>query len=162
MWSNQFCLLLFCIFMVVFASVALSERDLTLADTLFKSVKPVQAKKGRATSVGEEKCRSYLEKRFKVPFSKARPSFLTNPVTGSALELDGYNETLALAFEYNGRQHYEFSPHFHKNKSDFYNGQYRDEMKRNMCKKKGVRLLVVSYRHDDEIEKELERQLSLI
>jgi hypothetical protein len=148
--------------MVAFASLVMSEQDLSLADSMFRSIKPVKAKTERkTTSVGEERCRAFLESHFNTRFPKVRPSFLTNPITGSPLELDGYNEKLQIAFEYNGRQHYEFEPHFHKSKADFYNGQYRDELKRNLCRKKGVRLLVVSYKHED-IEKELLRQIKLI
>ena len=41
-------------------------------------------------------------------FSPIRPNFLVDPQTNYKLELDGYNEELNIAFEYNGIQHYKF------------------------------------------------------
>lgn len=52
---------------------------------------------------------------FGVKFNPARPDWLKNPHTGRNMELDCYNEKLGIAVEYNGRQHYEYSPHFHHN-----------------------------------------------
>lgn len=97
-------------------------------------------------SRGEEACRVHMEKRFGVPFAKARPSFMRNPVTGENLELDVYNEELAIAVEYNGRQHYEFNSHFHNGSNDrFQNQQYRDLIKKQLCEQNGVRLVIVPY-----------------
>jgi len=98
-------------------------------------------------SRGETECRRVLEKIFKQRFIKSRPKFLNNPVTGGRynLELDGYCELLKLAFEYNGRQHYEYTSYFHKNKEDFLNQKYRDVIKKSMCKDNGVNLIEVPY-----------------
>lgn len=97
-------------------------------------------------SKGEAECKRVLEKLFNKPFDKARPSFLSNPVTGgNNLELDCYNEELQIAVEYNGVQHYKFSPYFHKNKDQFYTQKYRDEMKTRICKDKGLTLIEVPY-----------------
>lgn len=98
-------------------------------------------------SSGETECRRVLQKIFKRPFHKARPDFLRNPVTGGNfnLEIDCFCSELKLGLEYNGRQHYEFIPYFHKNKETFYNQQYRDYMKRNMCSQNGINLIEVPY-----------------
>ena len=47
----------------------------------------------KSESKGEIECRRYLETIFQVPFPKARPDFLKNPVTGNNLELDCFNPT---------------------------------------------------------------------
>jgi hypothetical protein len=98
-------------------------------------------------STGETVCRQYLERRFRMPFNKARPDFLKNPVTGGDynLELDCYNPQLRLGLEYNGAQHYKYIPYFHRNKEAFLNQKYRDEMKRVKCMQKGIRLIEVPY-----------------
>lgn len=98
-------------------------------------------------SKGEIECRKVLEKYFNKPFPKARPDLLRNPVTGGShnLELDCYNPELKLAVEYNGIQHYKYSPYFHKNYEAFKNGQYRDYMKKQMCKENGIILIDVPY-----------------
>jgi hypothetical protein len=98
-------------------------------------------------SKGENECRRVLETFFRRPFSKARPNFLNNPVTGGHfnLELDCFNEDLKLAVEYNGVQHYKFVPYFHKNHEAFLNQKYRDEIKRRMCKDNNIFLIEVPY-----------------
>jgi len=96
-------------------------------------------------SKGEQECRRVLEKIFKVPFPKARPDWLNNTVTMNNLELDCFNPDLRLACEYQGEQHYRFNKFFHRNKDDFMNGKYRDDMKRRICKDNGVILIEVPY-----------------
>ena len=66
-------------------------------------------------SKGETECRKVLESIFGKPFPSSRPDFLRNPVTGGIhnLELDCYNHELGLAVEYNGIQHYKFSPYIY-------------------------------------------------
>lgn len=87
-----------------------------------------------------------LENIFKRPFVKIRPTFLQNDVTGKNLEIDLFNEELKLGVEINGNQHYKFTPFFHKNKDAFLNQRYRDEMKKEKCKKEGITLIEVPYR----------------
>lgn len=98
-------------------------------------------------SKGERECRITMEKLFNVPFKKVRPYWLRNEVSGgdNNLELDCFNEDLRLAVEYNGRQHYEFIKFFHKNKEAFLNQKYRDDMKRRLCKERGICLIEVPY-----------------
>lgn len=97
-------------------------------------------------SKGEIECRRVLERLFNKPFNKARPDILRNPITGSHnLELDCYNEELKLACEYNGIQHYEYTPYFHRTKDAFHNQKYRDHIKREACEKAGIKLIEVPY-----------------
>lgn len=97
-------------------------------------------------SKGEMECRKFAEFYFQKPFIKSRPSFLTNPITNNALELDVYNDELRLAIEYNGSQHYQFNRMMHQNSRDrFQNQQYRDYIKKNLCKENGIELIIVPY-----------------
>lgn len=98
-------------------------------------------------SKGEAECRRVLQLLFQKPFNKARPNFLNNPVTGGLhnLEIDCFEESMKLGVEYNGIQHYKFSPYFHKNKEAFLNQKYRDNMKASLCKDNGVTLVTVPY-----------------
>lgn len=113
-------------------------------------------------SKGELECRRVLQQIFNKPFNKARPDFLRNPVTGGNfnLELDCFNPELKLACEYQGRQHYEYLPFFHRNKDAFLNSKYRDDMKRRICKEKGITLIEVPYIiNEEDIEEYLKKEL---
>jgi len=107
----------------------------------------IQPQKQGRDSKGEIECRNVLEDLFDASFEKARPDFLNNPVTGGSqnLELDCYSPLLKLAVEYNGIQHYNFTPYFHKNKEAFHNQKYRDELKRRMCIDNMITLIEVPY-----------------
>jgi len=109
--------------------------------------KPKKKKKGiPQESRGEEICRNTLQDLFKQPFPKVRPDFLYNSVTGENLELDMYNKHYKLAVEYNGQQHYKYNSFMHSGSKDkFYNQQYRDRMKRDVCRKLGITLIEVPY-----------------
>lgn len=100
----------------------------------------------KISSKGETKCREILERITGEKFDNVRPSWLVNPVTGQSLELDCYNEKLKLAVEYNGIQHYKFNKYMHQNSRDkFQNQQYRDLIKKDLCQKNNVHLIVVPY-----------------
>lgn len=98
-------------------------------------------------SKGELECKRVMQILFQKPFIKARPNFLRNPVTENQynLELDCYNPELRLAVEYNGKQHYQYVPYFHRNKEHFLNQKYRDELKRRMCRDNNILLIEVPY-----------------
>ena len=98
-------------------------------------------------SKGETECRRVLQYLFKRKFDKSRPDFLRNPVTGGNfnLELDCFDAELRIAVEYNGIQHYQYIPFFHKNKEAFLNQKYRDDMKRRICRDNGILLIEVPH-----------------
>ena len=100
----------------------------------------------RRDSKGEAECRYVLETIFGQKFPKRRPKFMFNSETGSSMELDMYNKELGVACEYNGRQHYEFVPHFHRGgRGEFESQQRRDQQKRDVCRKLGIFLIEVPY-----------------
>src|SRR5579885_1122723 len=102
------------------------------------------------TSKPEKKCRRILQRLFDKEFPCVRPDFLYNPLTGKNLELDMYNEELGLAVEYNGKQHYQFLPLFHKNTRAFEYQQHRDEWKAKKCKEMGIILVTIPYTVKEE------------
>lgn len=71
-----------------------------------------------------------------------RPEWMQS-ATGGRLELDFYIEELGIAFEVQGRQHFEFVPFFHKTYYDFECQQERDEEKRSLCLEAGITLYEV-------------------
>ena len=96
-------------------------------------------------SKGEAHCKRYVQRLFKRSFTKIRPDFLKDPTSKRNLEIDLYNDSLKIAIEYNGRQHYEFTRRFHKTYRDFRRQHERDILKKRLCKENGVRLIVVPY-----------------
>lgn len=93
----------------------------------------------------ERICKITLEILTGYRFESVRPDWLRNPLTGRNLELDCYNDTLKLALEYNGQQHYIFTPRFHKDEYDLELQIYRDELKQSLCDQNGVTLIIVPY-----------------
>lgn len=90
-------------------------------------------------SVGEEITRKLFNVMFGVEFIKKRYDWL------KGLELDGYNEFLKLAFEYNGVQHYKFMKHFHKTEDALVSQQTRDKTKYDICVEKGITLIIIPH-----------------
>jgi hypothetical protein len=76
-------------------------------------------------------------------FVKTRPSWLS--LGSSRLELDGYNQDLNIAFEYNGRQHYFFIPYFHDSLSGFFKQIVHDKYKSKICSEHGIHLISIPY-----------------
>lgn len=72
-------------------------------------------------------------------FVKLRPKWLER------LELDGYNEELKIAFEYNGIQHYKFVEYFHKKLENFEAQKERDERKYKLCTEQEIKLCSIPY-----------------
>ena len=58
--------------------------------------------------------RQVLENLVGFPLPICCPRWLVNPRTKRRLELDMYSEVHRLAFEYDGEQHHQYIPHFHR------------------------------------------------
>ena len=92
-------------------------------------------------NVGEELVRAALEEAF--------PEKFFNRTRGEpwmeGLELDGYNEELRLAFEYQGKQHTERVEHFQRSEGDFEKQLERDALTEERCQDAFVTLLTISF-----------------
>lgn len=87
--------------------------------------------------LSEEKCRYVFEKMFSAPFNTDRSVI--------SLELDGYNNDLKLAFEYNGPMHYQFIERFHKTQNHFKKRKRTDKIKKQLCQQTGIDLIVIPH-----------------
>lgn len=97
-------------------------------------------------SQGEKLCRQIIHELCPgKPFAKVRHPQLINPETGAKLELDCYNDELKVAVEYNGQQHYEFTPYWHRTIDNFYAQQRRDQAKLVACRHHNITLIIVPY-----------------
>jgi hypothetical protein len=94
-------------------------------------------------SVSESLCREVFEQTFGKPFPKRRPDFLKNPKTGCNLELDGYNEELKLAFEYDGEYHYK--SHWGRRGQSIEQRTTLDQLKDSLCQKEGITLIRIPF-----------------
>lgn len=97
------------------------------------------------TYMNEKICRAIFELAFNKEFKKVRN--IPNPYNKHSLELDGYNDELKLAFEYNGEQHYkkvDFNGHIMTNQK-LKDTQNRDQIKVNYCKLNNIILIVIPY-----------------
>lgn len=102
----------------------------------------------------EQRCRAIFE-RLCAPHAvqrNVRPRWLRNPETGRNLELDMYCPDLRLACEYNGSQHYHESELHRPGSDDFRRQQRRDRLKKRLCERHGVRLIVVPFTQRHRLE----------
>ena len=89
----------------------------------------------------ERKVRGLFEYIFQDTFNKS---------WARGIELDGYNENLQIAFEYNGYQHYEVAHFDAYSKKGLKERKERDSQRRRVCKKLGIRLIEIPYTVKDE------------
>ena len=94
-------------------------------------------------SKSEELTRTCMEQIFGVEFKRVRPSWLKNE-EGKTLELDGYAESLGMAFEYQGRQHFENQ--FYLGEQDLDKRTRDDLQKKRICSDAGIHLFIFTYK----------------
>jgi len=92
----------------------------------------------------ERICRDIFEQLLEKPFPKTRPPWLRND-RGQKMELDGFSESLGLAFEYHGRQHYVPVSLFHQGTQTLERRQVDDLKKHALCKEHGITLVDIPY-----------------
>ncbi|MCK4487056.1 MAG: hypothetical protein KAU38_09880 [Desulfobacterales bacterium] len=92
----------------------------------------------------ERICRIIFESAFDAKFPSAQPKWLTN-AEGNFMQLDGYNQKIGIAFEYQGVQHYQVS-RYTPTKKALQKRIRDDELKRNLCEKKGITLIQIPSR----------------
>jgi hypothetical protein len=106
---------------------------------------PNHASETHGSSILERKTRIILERIFNKPFVKIRPDFLVNELTGKNMEIDLYNDELGLAVEVQGKQHYKYTPYFHRSEEVFQNQQARDQLKKEKILAAGLIFIEVPY-----------------
>jgi len=106
----------------------------------------------------ESKCRDILEEIYPYKFPKQRLKCM------EYLELDGNCIELGIAYEYDGIQHSEYKPHFHRNGLiDLEKQQERDTRKDELCKMNGIYLIriphIYSYNKPQELKEYIYSEL---
>lgn len=104
------------------------------------NAKPDNIKQGKwcpdcSTGLSERICRTYFEQIFKTSFPNTKGLDWLRNKQGNYLELDGYSDSLKLAFEHQGAQHYDGDSYFEKAKYD--------ELKEQLCHKNKVVLIQI-------------------
>ena len=90
-------------------------------------------------NTGEEICRLVFEKFTNKKFPSKRPLWLRSKNQSKSMELDGYCLELNIAFEHQGKQHYDDGmSHFESSKVIS-----RDNIKRLICKERGINVLEI-------------------
>lgn len=69
---------------------------------------------------------------------------------------DFYLPLQNICIEVNGQQHYEFLPHFHRTKQDFWAGQMRDRRKISYCLAHSISLYCIPYWDMEKISSPLD------
>ena len=90
----------------------------------------------------EKIVKHYFETYFGTPFPKVRPEWLALS-NKRRLELDGYSDKLKIAFEHQGRQHFEVDGYYIKTKADLKLRKQLDAHKRLICKQRGIFLFEI-------------------
>jgi hypothetical protein len=91
--------------------------------------------------IGESICRYYLERIFGTSFPKSRPAWLR--ANGKGYELDGYSESLRIAFEHHGTYHYEIDRLHAKTSEHVRKRKEKDRLKEMLCEQNDVKLIVI-------------------
>lgn len=97
-----------------------------------------------SSGINERFCRIAFESLTEKIFPGCCLEWLRS-TSGRKLKLDGYNEELKLAFEYQGKQHYEKNKYFHKHPGSYEKCCSRDKEKRRLCQNNNVVLIEVPF-----------------
>ena len=74
----------------------------------------------------------------------------TVPHRRSVLYLDFFIPVINVGIEVHGKQHYEFTPFFHRNIKDYLLSMNRDDDKAAWCKLNNIKLIVLKYSDGDD------------
>jgi hypothetical protein len=109
----------------------------------------------------ENQTRKLLEYLLGFSLDKAKPEWNINPETGNLLEFDGYSESKNLAFEYQGRHHYQDNVFKNANQS-LATIQFKDKVKAKHCFDRGITLLIIDGRKKRDTSKRMVKFLQEI
>ena len=95
--------------------------------------------------ISERVCRKFFEILFNKKFPTTTSlKWLVNE-NGYKMHLDGYDDELRIAFEYNGIQHYIYNKHFYKTKEEFEQRIRDDRRKKELCNQNNIVLIIIPY-----------------
>lgn len=106
-------------------------------------------------SIEENAARLLVEAHFSKSFPNVHPEWFTSE-EGNVMEIDMYNEELKIAFEYNGKHHYE--PIF--GEEALAKTQLRDEYKKTLCESFGIKLIQIKAIKKNTSKKQLLESIS--
>lgn len=109
-------------------------------------------------SKGESKCKDIIESlslnyKFQYIIDEKIDSKIANRLYVIS---DFYIPSLNTIIEYNGKQHYEYTPIFHSDLNKFVDQVNRDLLLRQYCKNNGIKLLEIPYLDDNRLEEVIE------
>ena len=115
--------------------------------TLAKSHKYIADWDSKTRSKFQDKVKEFIRPawEFDVVFEEL-------PVLGTRLSIDIYNASKKIAIEVQGRQHFNYVKHFHKNRQGFIDQLKRDEIKHKFCRLNDIHLIEIY--SEKEITKE--------
>lgn len=99
-------------------------------------------------SKSEKTCRKIFQELMGAEFKPGYPDFLRGETKLDQQELDGYYPEIKLAWEYQGIQHTEFVPHWHKNEEGFLKQKQRDQKKKYLCEINNVTLIEIPHTYN--------------
>lgn len=133
------------IVIIIVAKIFIGGKTSKRVEGIIEGEFPQLQTKTRTESEGERECKRVLKVLYGKDFERVRPAWLRWK-NGYNLEIDCFSEeNPRLALEFNGVQHYKFTPAFHKTKDDFEKQKARDKWKIAMCKEREIPLIIVPY-----------------
>lgn len=130
------------------------ERKAILAKTYYNPI-PLE---NRRISQGEQKVVNFLRKN-NIEFKIEESLDCRDNKTNILLSFDFYLPQYNLVIEFNGKQHYNQIPFFHKNFCGFYNQIRRDNFKKQFCKEKLIEYLEIPYNQENNINQILTNKI---
>ena len=105
------------------------------------------ASAAKALKNAERKFKTYLTKMRNATMEKVNFPFRKHGSRAGFvyLELDGFNEEMMLAFEFQGIQHFIRQHFYQRTEADFEETRARDAFKARLCMEYGVKLIVIPY-----------------
>jgi|GEM_PF-2590195 len=94
--------------------------------------------------IKEDMVREVFAGLFDKPFKRVKNIPWLRNSKGNRMELDGYNEELSLAFEFQGEQHGKIT-YFSRNEEQLKERKHDDDLKVELCRKNGINLIIVPY-----------------
>lgn len=112
------------------------------------------------TSHGENKIRNYLLSNNVVFNEQYCISLDKRLFSRNNIKVDFYLKDFNAIIEFNGIQHYKYTPAFHKEIEDFEKQKERDKRLDIYCKNNRIKLVVIRYDQIDNIEEILNNELN--